>query len=397
MGPWILFGLALTGADGISIDDDPFGLGPAPAQRVCWVVASHKGRRGDRTRLSRAISRAAEVTRPAHVRLPVARIRSVRKDSKGCRGILLVTVRGTARRARITVKVRNPDETRFTRVAQFRSALAKLERGQFEAPWTEAWARFAPPAPPAPPPPPPLPPQKLARPFVDKDLAQEQAVGANGPPTAPAGPPIASVWVEAGYFSRRLADAPGAEQSGADVPTAGLRAEFHAASFFEFAAEHELDVIAGYHRRFVTGEQDSNPVSVAADRAALTARYRWSPGSRLPRFGPQLGYEFVRFDSDGASVLSTRFSVVRVGIDVSQPILRWSAGRVDVIVDSALRWSPSGDAGLGVDATGGAVARFDFGLALEFKVRFDRQTGEASGQAFAQQTLDALVAVGWSI
>ena len=404
MTPWIAIGIALTTADGISIAGDAFDLEPNVTEKLCWQ-AQGRIRRKDRTRLYSAVQRAAKATRPPHVRFEVERVK--RASAPGCRGVMQVSVKGRTH-ARITVGLRGAEDTRSEQVASFRRRLSRLQRQDFEASWRMAWRRWAPAAPPAPPRPPPLdrdPRPKPAAPFVDQELADEQAVAraaARPPPPPPRGPPMVTVLAEAGWAGRQLKDAPGAPQSTASVPTFGLRAVGYLGPLLALGPHHELEVVVGYWRRLVDGQQGLQALSVTADRAAVYGRYRYAVATNLlgamsPRIGPQVGYELARFENTGDAVLSTRFSVLRLGLDISQPMLQFADAVLRFESHAALRWSPSGDARVGVDVRGGFGLQFGWGLFVDGAVRFTQQPGQVDDTAFVDETIEALAAVGWSL
>ncbi len=393
MGHLIALAMALVAADGISIDLDAIEFGADPEPTICWM-APRKFSREHRIRLERAIVRAAMVTRPAHVTYPVRRVRSLEDFTEGCRGFVRVHIKVRGRRqARVVVRLKDTDGGLDVRVASFGVALRSLKRQHFESAWRKAWEGFAPPAPPPPPEPPPEPPSK---PYFDGELTGEAATFV--PPEAPPEGPLVSVWIDAGWTGRRLQDAPGVEQSDASMPSAGGRLTLHGARIFRWPSRHELDLTIGYWRRFVSGDQGGFPLSVLADRAEATARYRYQLGSFGPRVGPSVGYAFTRFESNGTSVLSTRFSVLRAGIAVSQPVWRWStAGGLWLEADASARWNPGGGTDLGFDVGGGAVVRLDWGLMFAVEARWTQQPGEVSGTAFVDETLETLAAVGWAL
>ncbi len=407
MTPWIAVGVTLAAQNGISIGSGAIAFEPDAPPTVC-AITPRRLAKSDRLRLRRALVRAAQATMPSHVRYEVKLIRSIRwskKKKMDCRGFVRVHAKGPRTKTKLTVRFRKSDEAQYRTLHRFHAPLRTLNRHHFEASWLTAWAELTPAAPPPPPPPPPVPPPPAvaaqpATPYVDQDLAKEQAI-ANAPPVAEAAvrrPPTVTVAVEAGWSGRTIDDAPGAEQSTASVPTVGGRATLHAAQLFGLAAGHDLEISVGYWRRLVEGQQADASVSVTADRAAVAASYRYTFAAWLPRVGPLVGYELVRFESDGASALSTRFSALRFGADLLQPVMRWGGpAGVWLRGAAALRWSPTGTAGLGVDGRLGAVIALDFGLQSGVEARLIRQTGETSDAAFVDQTLDLVAFVGWSI
>ena len=404
MAPWLPIGIGLLASQGISISSGAIEFEPEPATPVCWIV-SKKLPKKRQARIERALVRAGRATMPSHVRYRLERVESTQRDHVGCKGYVRITTDGGPNRVHLTVHLRRPSEAEFEVVDRFTVLMWKLRRRDFDPVWRAIWDRLAPsPTRSEPPPPPVSPPAATeavpAVPFVDGELAREQAA-ADAPfvaPTTPRGPPVLSLAILAGWSGRTLSDAPGAAQSTANVPTAGASAMLHASSLLGLASGHDLDLSVGYDRRFVEGQQGDSSVAVTADRIRATGRYRYLLGGGYPRIGPLIGYELVRFESDGTAVLSTRFSVIRAGVDVRQPVLRFSpSSGLWLRAASALRWSPTGDAGIGVDARVGGRLKLSFGLFAGIDVRLTWQPGEAAQAAFVDRMLDITGAVGWSL
>lgn len=401
MGPWIALALATGAPGGISIDADAIEFSAASAP-VCWLAKRRLRHKKDRTRLKRAVVRAGLATRPSHVDHPLKRIRSIQRQGQqlGCAGYVNIMVKGRRAQTRIVVSARRADEASFAEVATIRLKLWTLAREDLEPGWTAAWALLVPPAPPSPPPPPPL------APFVDDDLNEERTVasappgltGASADEPGPPSPPVVSLWVDAGWSSRSLSEAPGADQAAANIMTLGGQVTLHLGPLLSLGAEHALDVDAGYWHRFVEGEQDGRSVSVSSDRTAANLRYRVALARWAPRFGPVIGYELARFESDAAGVLSTRFSVLRAGLGAVQPILRWSSeAGLWASAGSTVRWAPVGDADVGFDVEGAVSVRLDVGLMVRIAGRFFQQAGEADDESFTTRTVEAVAGVGWSL
>ena len=400
MAPWIALALGLSAAasSGISIGPEAIAFEAETAPPVCWV-APRRLRKKDRARLEQAVVRAGQATMPGHVRYRIESIRSSKRTKLDCQGFVFVGLRGPRKRTRVTIRARRPDESKSQRVARFYVKRDKLERKHFESAWRDIWDRIGPPPPPAPATDPAPPPPVAVTPFVDQELAAESAVARPAPPPPKLwAPPRVSFALQGGWSTRNIEDAPGAAQSSAQVASAGGRIVVHGARWLNLAPEHDVDLTVTYWHRFIDGQQGDTAVSVSADRTAATVRYRLVLAEGTPRFGPLLGYEFSRFESDADAALSTRFSVLRVGVDAAQPILRLEPGTgLWLEAASALRWSPTGDAGLGFDVQVEAAFRLRLGLFVSLGARFTRQSGEAASAAFIDQTVDAFAAVGWSL
>ncbi|MBK8012991.1 MAG: hypothetical protein IPK13_16745 [Deltaproteobacteria bacterium] len=392
-------------AAGISIGADALDFNretPAPHPTMCWVAPKRLQRRYQEP-LRAAFENAALSSRPAHVHYPVVQISSKPGDVAlhECLAITKVDVRKLARRSQIMLSTQEAGAPAAAVEGSLTVTLAKLDASDFKPEWEKIWAFFSPPVPPAPPA--AIAETKEPSTFVDEDLEREQAALSTAQQAAPRGP-IAAVLLDLGFFSRALsARAPGLAQDRASAFSAGFEVALLGQGLLRLPPEHDLELSAGYRKRFLEATRGDTELDLSADRINITAAYRYHLGDAdyLPRIGGLVGYERLRIDLDGnAEALSTRYGVLRVGLSVEEQVLSDDSLRIVLGLEPALRLTPGTDGGRSspsFDVGGGATLELPVGFLARAWVRYARHSATTFGTEFSDGYLDAEIGLGWSL
>lgn len=370
----------------------------AASGNVCWL-APRKGTKAQLERLLRAIEVAAKGTQPGHTRYELLRIKSPKKEGAACKVIVDFTLQP---------KDKVNGELIFAATERGAPApivettlsldLEQLTEKDLNPGWEKVWAAIAPPKPEPPPPPPIVPPPA---PFVDQEIvAERQTLAPEVEPESKR--KWAALMLSVGMLSRSLDGAPGTPIDGSSLLSLGAEGALHLDRVFGLGESHELELGAGYLRRLANGARGEEAVSVSADRLQAGLVYRFHTGEGyLPRVGPLAGYELLRFELGAAGdAFSVRYSVIRGGLSVVQPVVLFDGGAVLLGVDGALRLAPSaagGDAGTSFDVGGGPRLELAGGFLAQLRARYARQSGRAGDAEFTDGYFDLDLGIGWAL
>ena len=140
-----------------------------------------------------------------------------------------------------------------------------------------------------------------------------------------------------------------------------------------------------------------------ADRVAASGRYAYAfHNPWIPKFGPLIGYEFLRFELDGSDdALSVRYSVLRGGLHAAWEVpFRSKFAQLSMGPEFALRF-PLGDADpklpLGYDVGAQIEARFFERFVARVRLRYMSQTSSVLGDDIQDQHIDTGIELGFSI
>lgn len=391
---------ALLAADGegssLSVDwNEPVDAG---AGNVCWM-APRKGTKSQLERLLRGIEVSAKNTQPTHTRFELVRIKSPKKEGATCKVIVDFTVvpkdkvmadvifAATERGAPAPIV-----ETTLT------LDLEQLTEKELAPGWEKIWAAISPPKPEPPPPPAIVPPPA---PYVDQEIVTERQTLV--PEVAPEPKrKWAAVIASVGMLARNLDGAPGTPIDGQSLLNLGVDGELHLDRALGISDGHDLEIGAGYLRRLASGSRGDTEVPVSADRVQAGLQYRYHLGQGyLPRVGPLVGWELLRFELGAAGdAFSVRYNVLRAGLSVAQPVVVFDGGEVALRVDGALRLAPGadgGEAGASFDVGGGPRLDLEGGFVAQIRARYARQSGQAGAADFTDGYFDLDLGIGWAL
>ncbi len=375
---------------------DVFDPSNPSGSAVCWLAPRGVGRK-DLDLLATKLDEAAAASMPGHVHYLVIRIHSPSREGadKGCAALVDVTVHGRRAESRFLFRAKPFSDDDWAIEETFTKGRGDLDAADLTPMFTKLWALIAPP-----PPPPPKPPEPPPEHFVDTDLATEQErLNAVPPPPPPRGP-FVSLMLIGGLASRSVGGAPGPHLDAANVPALGAQASLHIAELFRLD-DHDLDLDAAYGRSLATAQITETELAVDADRTRVGLAYRYHLGGYLPRMGVLFGWELLRFEiAEEGSVFSARYSVLRGGLTVIQPLYLDEGLRLSFALEGALRGSPTvrgGSAAPGFDVEGGVELALAFGLLAKVGARLTQQSGDIGEAGFSDRYIDVVAGIGWAL
>jgi hypothetical protein len=370
--------------------------GDAGSGTICWLAPS-KGKAAQRDRLVKAIEVAAKSTIPGHTRFEVQRIKSPKKEGGACKVIVDFTnkpLQGEFAELILAATERGAPAPIVTTTLELN--LDTLTEKDVAPAWEKVWATIAPPKP-EPPPAPPAPPPA----FIDQEVAVERQTFVP-PPEVVDGAPWVSLVIAAGMMSRSLDGAPGPAIDDKSLLSLGGDATLHLDRAFGASNEHDIDIGVGYNRRFASATRGATKVSVDADRFEIGGLYRYHFGEGyLPRLGVLAGYELLRFEL-GADVdaFSVRYSVIRGGATIEQPIIIFDGGLVLLDLYGALRipaGKDGGEPGTSFDIGGGPRLELAGGFLALARARYAQQSASTGGNELTDGYLDLEIGIGWQL
>lgn len=428
---------SFAGAQGISIDSDAFGFGaPSTPERVCYKLPKRL-KRSYKKNLVRALKAGFKATRPKWSKRELVEVKSPKRQGKklGCEVYVTIGVKGR-KTQRVTMTARAKDAKTILDRAIFSRKLARLKSDGLNPIWIRLWpnldqesmgagtvaevglpaASAQPSAPQVESPPeaqnpvaepPPVPsatakastPPAVDTPFVDQELAAERAeVEGQGKQRSRIGP-VLHLLVGGGLSLRNLDNVKGLEQTQDPMPAVWGELQLHIQGLFGMNSDdHDLDIVAGYSRRFAKVTREALRENVEADRSYGHLIYRY----RLiePKVGPYAGYEVLRYDVPrGSKALRARYSVVRAGLSFQQALVELDPdSALSLGISAGPRFSLGSETVFfGLDAEMSFELRLPVGFFSALRLRYVQENGRVFQQKFTDRFFDAEIGVGWSI
>ncbi len=412
LGPLFVCTLSPSGATAqskkgsrISFDSQDLDFGEANESFVCWAWPQKKLRKATRQKLKEAFEEAGQATTPEHAPERITATPVGRTFQSDCRVHITMTYKGRRKNVRLSLTATERGSQEILAESQLKLDIRKLAAADFRPFWASLWQKITPP------PPPPKPvaapsSTKTEESFVDEELAQELAL-ANHKPTRPSYP-ILTAYLGVGYATRSLKDAPGTPVGRSNLLSVAVETTLHLAPRFGLSESHDLDFELAYVRGLASGKRGDEDLRVDADRFRLGARYRFQLGHPwLPRLGPVVGYELLRFEVDrAADALSVRYTALRLGVSMSQPLYRtqsmlfFGPAELSLGIEGSTRLAlgdQADKADLGFDLQGGPELRFYRGLVAKLLGRYTRHTTELSGRSVKDTYFDLSLNLGWTL